>query len=160
MLNHNYLKIMLNCRPSAKAIIKGNEEYSQICGNVYFYETKDGVLLNVAVNGLPSTADICGSRVFGFHIHEGDSCTGNASDPFADTKTHYNPYKCNHPFHAGDLPPLFENNGTAFMAFVTRRFTVCEVLGRTILIHDMPDDFKSQPSGDSGIKIACGLICS
>ena len=52
---------------------------------------------------------------FGFHIHEGNACTGDAEDPFADTKGHYNPEKEEHPRHAGDLPPVLSNDGTAWM---------------------------------------------
>ena len=65
---------------------------------------------------------------------------------------------CEHPNHAGDLPPLFGNNGFALSLFLTNRFTVDEVIGRTIIIHDHPDDFTTQPSGNSGTKIACGVI--
>lgn len=154
----NYIKTILKHKPSAKAIINGSNDYPNIRGNVYFYETNDGVLLCANVTGLPHSTGKCNYRVFGFHIHEGISCTGNANDPFADAKTHYNPYDCPHPQHAGDLPPLFENQGNAFMVFLTQRFNVNEVIGRTIIIHDMPDDFVTQPSGDSGNKIACGII--
>lgn len=72
--------------------------------------------------------------------------------------THYNPKSCNHPEHAGDLPPLFENNGYAYISFLTNRFTVKEIIGKVIIIHDMPDDFTTNPSGKSGEKIACGKI--
>lgn len=46
----------------------------------------------------------------------------------------------------------------AMMIFYTDRFRPREILGRTLVIHDMPDDFRTQPSGNSGMKIACGLI--
>ena len=71
---------------------------------------------------------------------------------------HYNPQGCPHPYHAGDLPPLFGNQGYAFSAFVTDRFAVREIVEKTIIIHSKPDDFKTQPSGDSGEKMACGKI--
>lgn len=79
-------------------------------------------------------------------------------DPFADTMGHYNPNGCEHPYHAGDLPPLFGNNGIALSLFLTNQFSVNEVIGKTIVIHDHPDDFITQPSGNSGTKIACGVI--
>lgn len=154
----NYLKLMLKHKPSAKAIVNGSNKYPDINGVVCFYETNGGVLLCVNVIGLPHEPGKCNHRVFGFHIHEGMSCTGNAQDPFADAKTHYNPLDCPHPQHSGDLPPLFENQGHAFMVFLTQRFTVNEVMGRTVIIHDMSDDFVTQPSGNSGNKIACGVI--
>ena len=56
------------------------------------------------------------------------------------------------------MPPLFSNKGYAFMIFLTDRFKVDEIIGKTVIIHSMPDDFKTQPSGDSGMKIACGVI--
>ena len=44
--------------------------------------------------------------------------------------------------------------------FYTNRFVPEEIIGRTVVIHENPDDFKTQPSGDSGSKIACGEIKS
>ena len=46
----------------------------------------------------------------------------------------------------------------AFLAFITDRFTANEVIGKTVIIHDSPDDFTTQPSGNAGNKIACGII--
>ena len=56
------------------------------------------------------------------------------------------------------MPPLFWNNGYAFQMFLTDRFTVKEIIGKTVIIHDNADDFTTQPSGNSGEKIACGVI--
>jgi Cu-Zn family superoxide dismutase len=153
-----YLNTILGSRPGAKAMIKGGNEYPKIIGTINFYQTKDGVLLTAEVINLPHRDNTCTWGIFGFHIHEGGSCTGNTENPFADTKMHYNPKNCAHPHHAGDLPPLFENNGRAFMVFLTDRFTISEIIGKTIVIHISPDDFKSQPAGDAGKKIACGEI--
>lgn len=148
----------LRRRPDAHAILRGSEEYPELCGMVRFYQTGQGVLMLAEVRGLPQGSGPCGGRVFGFHIHEGDACTGNAADPFADTGGHENPGDCDHPHHAGDLPPLFENRGTALLLFLSHRFTVREVLGKTVIIHGQPDDFTTQPSGHTGEKIACGKI--
>ena len=76
----------------------------------------------------------------------------------SDAKAHYNPDNCEHPYHAGDMPPIFGNNGYAFSIFLTNRFWTDEIIGKTVIIHLQPDDFHSQPSGDSGAKIACGEI--
>ena len=110
------------------------------------------------VAGLPFEEGTCTEKIFGFHIHTGETCTGNEEDPFADTGLHYNPDSCPHPEHAGDLPPLFGNNGYALTMFYTNRFVPEEVIGHTVVIHDMPDDFHTQPAGDSGSKIACAEI--
>lgn len=63
-----------------------------------------------------------------------------------------------HPEHGGDLPPILSDKGTAWMMVYTTRFFTEEVVGKTVVIHDMPDDFRTQPSGNSGEKIACGQI--
>lgn len=148
----------LRRRPQAAAVITGGESHPTLSGTVRFYQTADGVLVCAEICGLPHSGQPCQSRVFGFHIHEGGSCTGSMADPFAGTMSHYNPGGCDHPHHAGDLPPLFENDGTALSLFLTDRFSVDDVLGRTVVIHDQPDDFTTQPSGNSGTKIACGVI--
>ena len=143
---------------NAKAHIKGGKKYPNIDGFVYFKETKNGVMLTAKINGLPTSKNKYKGRFFGFHIHNGVSCTGNAEDEFANAGTHYNPENCLHPFHQGDLPPLIENNGYAYMSVFLNKFKIKDIIGRVIIIHDMPDDFTSQPSGNSGTKIACGRI--
>lgn len=143
---------------NAKAEIKGGKKYPKIKGTVHFKETKEGVLVTAKIENLPQNDGKCGNRVFGFHIHEGESCSGNAQDEFANAKSHYNPNNCAHPHHAGDLPPLFENDGLAYMSVLTNRFKLKDIIGKVIILHDKPDDFTSQPSGNSGEKIACGKI--
>lgn len=142
----------------ATALVRGIPERPSIKGNVRFQQMNNGVLVTAQIFGLPHSDALCTGGIFGFHIHEGGSCTGNAVDPLADTKGHYNPNDCAHPYHAGDLPPLFENNGYAYLSVLTNRFTVREIIGHTVVIHSQPDDFTSQPSGNSGEKIACGVI--
>jgi len=149
---------ILRQRPHATAVVRGGSEYPEITGRVQFYQMRMGVLIAAEVFGLPAGRGTCESSVFGFHIHSGSTCSGNMQDPFADVMEHYNPDQCIHPQHAGDLPPLFGNNGYAFQVFLTNRFTVWEIIGKTVIIHDMPDDFRSQPGGDAGTKIACGQI--
>lgn len=144
----------------AKAHIKGSSKYPKIDGTVTFKEVKDGVLLTAKINGLPQSKAHCKGRFFGFHIHEGTSCTGNSEDEFANAKTHLNPTNCPHPFHIGDLPPLIENNGYSYMSVLINKFKIKDIIGKVIIIHDMPDDFTTQPSGNSGTKIACGKIAN
>lgn len=144
--------------PYAEAIMKGSSDCSELSGRVRFYRTQFGVLVAAEVFGLPTSTSECDNRVFGFHIHEGEECSGNSSDPFAGAMAHYNPHDCKHPHHTGDLPPLFENNGYTFNIFLTNRFEINEIIGKTVIIHSNPDDFTTQPSGASGSKIACGVI--
>ena len=54
--------------------------------------------------------------------------------------------------------PLMGNQGYAWLAFYDKRFSIPEILGRSVIIHAMPDDFRTQPSGDAGEKIGCGVI--
>ena len=147
-----------NYKPNSAADISGGENYPGIRGRVIFRQQKNGVLVTADIYGLPTGETGCDSGVFGFHIHEGEDCGSNGQEPFSNTKGHYNPGDCPHPYHAGDLPPLFENDGYAYMSFFTNRFTATEIIGRTVVIHLKPDDFHSQPSGNSGEKIACGVI--
>lgn len=143
--------------PQAISTISGNEIHKDIRGNMRLFQLDTGVLVAIELFGLP-TGKRCAHPIFALHIHEGESCMGNMNDAFAYAMTHYNPDNCEHPFHAGDLPPVFGNNGYAFQVFFTDRFSVKEVIGRTVIVHSRSDDFKTQPSGDSGQKIACGII--
>lgn len=130
----------------AKASIHGGKNYPNIHGVVTFKQTKAGTLVTAKIDGLPQSNTKCTNRFFGFHIHEGTSCSGTVNDEFANAKSHFNPTNCPHPFHLGDLPPLMENNGFAYMRVLARKLSLKEILGKVIILHDMPDDFTSQPS--------------
>ena len=139
-------------KPTAVAVIRGGDAAPDLVGEVSFYQKSDSVLVVARIANLPSNSE---SGFFGFHIHEGGSCTGA---DFADTGSHDHPTGMPHPRHAGDLPPLLISGGGACMAVETDRFRVADVVGKTVVIHSMPDDFVSQPSGNAGEKIACGVI--
>ena len=149
---------ILRSRPYAYASMDGNESFPQITGSVKFYPTQKGVLVAAEIIGLPKPTEECKKGIFGFHIHEGESCTGSERDPLSDTGAHYDADGCPHPYHSGDLPPLFGNDGYALSVFLTDRFTLDQVIGKTVVIHSGPDDFTTDPSGNSGTKIACGVI--
>lgn len=152
------LSKVLSNSPDAIAIIKGSKEYKTIIGTVYLYDTDMGVIVVTEVSGLSTSNEKCSDKFFAFHIHGGEDCSGTMEDPFSNAMSHYDPYNCPHPHHAGDLAPLLSCNGKSLSVFLTDRFTVDEVIGRTIVIHSNPDDFTTQPSGNSGEKIACGII--
>ncbi|MGN0985079.1 MAG: superoxide dismutase family protein [Candidatus Enterenecus sp.] len=139
-------------RPEAAACLTGGPEAPELSGSVYFYSTPGGVLVAADIRGLPRS-DAC--RFFAFHIHEGGDCGGEG---FAHTGGHFNPTGADHPEHAGDLPPLLGCGGRAFLAALTDQFRVRDILGRTVVIHSHSDDFHTQPSGNAGSKIACGVI--
>ena len=136
----------------AIARIRGSSIHPQIYGTVSFYQKNNGVLVVANINGLPKSNE---SGYFGFHIHEGESCEGSE---FEKTGSHYNPTKNDHPMHAGDLPSLLSVHQNAYLAVLTNRFSIRDIIGRTVVIHSKPDDFKTQPSGNAGEKIACGVI--
>lgn len=136
--------ILLHEEPEVFASLTGSSNYPSIRGAVCFYSLWQGTLVSICVTGLPYSDTACSERVFGFHLHEGD--------------VHYNPKNCMHPAHAGDFPVLFGNHGCALTAFYTERFYPEQAVGKTVVIHEMPDDFRTQPSGNSGEKIAAGKV--
>lgn len=145
----------LEFNPTATATVFGAAAYPDLRGTVTFTPVEWGVLIMADIRGLPVSRQSCVGKVFAFHIHEGADCGGN---DFSHSSKHYNPTNCPHPYHAGDLPPLFGNQGRAFLAVISNRFTIPEVIGRTVIIHENPDDFTTQPSGNGGAKIGCGII--
>ena len=154
---------VLRQKPSLVARLAGAPEYADIRGLVRFYNTPAGVLVAAEVYHLPNEPETDGQGVFAFHIHEGGPCEQPhapeaSGEAFSLVGTHYNPKQRPHPYHAGDMPPLFSNNGYAFQIFLTNRFTLGEIKGRTVIIHKNPDDFTTQPSGGAGEKLACGDI--
>ncbi len=117
-----------------------------ISGTVHFSQRRDGVLVSAHMEGLPASE----TDFFAFHIHEGRDCQTPG--------LHYDPVGVKHPLHAGDLPPLLRCGGKAYLSFLTDRFRLQAVIGRTVVIHGGSDDFHSQPSGNPGPMIACGEI--
>ena len=130
----------------ALAYIQGR---SGIRGTVRFSQRGNGTLVTARIYGLPPEG------FFALHIHQGTNCGGVE---YANTGSHFNPANLPHPKHAGDLPPLLSCHGRAYLSVLTDRFSTAEVIGRTVVIHSGPDDFTSQPAGNAGEKIACGLI--
>ena len=135
------------------AKIRGGAEVPKLSGCIRFYQQKGCVLIVAEIFGLPRENE---TGFFGFHIHQGESCSGT---DFSETGSHYNPVDQVHPKHAGDLPPLMCCRGNAYLAVKTDRFTVHDIIGKTVVIHSNPDDFHTQPAGNAGKKIACGVIC-
>lgn len=147
----------------AVASIHGSSKYPDIKGYVWFLELEDGVEVCAEINNLPAyrpkTATSPQIGPHGLHIHEGSTC-GDASgnNPFSAAGGHYNPTDQPHGNHVSDLPVLIPSDGRAQMCFFTNKFTIDEIIGKTIVIHESPDDYTTQPSGNSGARIACGKI--
>lgn len=150
-----FTDLLLRDHPDATAWIRGNTETSTLSGMVKFYHTiYGGVLVEAQIFGLPNV-DIPGSSNFyAMHIHESGDCSGH----FEHTGSHYNPADTIHPNHAGDMPPLLGSQGYAYSVFYDKRFTIPEIIGKSVIIHENPDDFTSQPADNAGKKIGCGEI--
>lgn len=155
MQNYNefYGVIMSRYVPGAVALVEGNTTHPNLSGQISFYDTMgEGILVTAEVFGLPEKENKSG--FFAMHIHENGDCTGS----FQNTGSHFNPEETLHPLHAGDFPLLLSNHGYAWMAFWDDRIELKEIIGRTVVIHGQRDDFQSQPAGDAGEKIGCGVI--
>lgn len=129
--------------------------YPGVRGVVNFYQTRwnVGLMVEVEFSGLPN--DVSNApRFLGMHIHENGTCENN----FANAGMHYNPTMAAHPYHLGDLPPLLNSNGYAYMVFYDGLLSLSDVVNRSFIIHEKRDVFTTQPAGDSGNKIACGVI--
>lgn len=154
MVNHPYL---------AMAQIQGGPQAPQIRGMAYFKDNLWGTEVYLIVYGLPAyqpaqnRAQPVGPH--GFHIHEFGNCQiGNPDNPFQAAGGHWNPTNQPHGNHAGDFPVIFSNNGFARMSFFTNKFKVKDAIGKSIIIHQNPDDYRTQPAGNSGKRLACGVI--
>lgn len=150
-----WIRLLQKNRPQAVAWIQGNEENPQLSGLVKFYTTLyGGVLVEAEIFGLPNIDTGHASDFYAMHIHE----KGDCSEEFANTGGHYNPAGLPHPDHAGDMLPLMGNQGYAYTVFYDKRFTVSQIIGKSVIIHGGKDDFSSQPAGNAGEKIGCGVI--
>ena len=133
---------------------QGNE----VRGTVYFTKVADGVRIDGEVTGLKP-----GSH--GFHIHEKGDCS--APDA-ASAGGHYNPTKMPHGSpssaerHMGDFGNIEANSaGVARFSRIDRSATVegpNSIIGHGVIVHADPDDLKSQPAGNAGKRVACGVI--
>ncbi len=151
-----------NMSQMAIANIKGGPLAPDIKGVVTFKEVYGGTMVSANISGLPEyqpaqNGDPIGPH--GFHIHENGVCRiGDPADPFQAAGEHWNPTNEPHGNHVGDFPVLFSNNGRAIMSFFTNKFKPQDAIGKSIIIHQNPDDYRTQPAGDAGKRLACGLI--
>lgn len=147
----------------AIAYVFGGPLAPDISGTVKFVPVEGGTMVHVDIKGLPDFEPAVNNNVqigpHGFHIHEVGSCSiGDRESPFMGAGDHFNPTNQPHGNHAGDFPVLFSNNGKAKMSFFTNKFKVEDVIGRAVIIHQSPDDYKTQPAGNAGKRLACGVI--
>lgn len=129
-------------------------------GTVMFHQQGEQVMLHARVEGLKP------GQEHGFHIHEKGDCS---SGDGMSTGGHFNPGAKPHgahdsaEHHAGDLPALkADAQGRVDAKFMLGGIAVgsgaADVVGKGLIVHAMPDDYKTQPTGNSGARIACGVI--
>lgn len=136
-------------RSSTLAIMKGSRKYPNIIGTVSFRPHMNGSWVSANIAGLPN-------GFLGFHLHEKGDCS--KEDDFESAGKHYNPTDAEHPNHAGDFPVLLSNDGIAQSEFYTDRITPQEAVEKTVIVHSSPDDFRTDPAGRAGDRIACGVV--
>lgn len=128
-------------------------------GTVTFTPNGDKVRVNAKVTGLAAGGH-------GFHIHEKGDCSAadatSAGGHFnPSNKPHGNPATGEH--HGGDMPMLqADASGNATLDATLDTITIGSgpngIVGRAVVVHKDPDDFKTQPTGNSGARVACGVI--
>ena len=142
-------------------------------GTVRFEGNDDGTKVKVVVHGITVGLD----DFHGLHIHANEP-RGTCTPPFTDAGGHWNPGGATHGHHAGDLPSLLvQADRTGRATTVTRRFDPDDIKGKAVILHAGPDNFANIPvrygigtppvpgpdaatlaTGDSGERIACGII--
>lgn len=154
-----------NDSPYRKAVayVEGGPIAPDIQGIMIFTDVPGGTEIFAEVYGLPQYTPALGDNApispFGFHIHENGTCeVGDEANPFTAAGQHWNPTNQPHGNHAGDFPVLFSNSGYDRIILFTDKFKIPQIIGKTVIIHENPDDYRTQPSGDSGRRLACGII--
>ncbi len=127
-------------------------------GVVTFKTVETGTLVNADLRGLGP------NQTHGFHIHENGICEGD----FESAGDHFNPTGLPHgspgeETHAGDLGNVTSDaEGNANYSYVSQQFTVDAtsngIIGKTVILHSGEDDLKTQPAGDAGWRMGCGVI--
>ena len=129
-------------------------------GRAVLTEAKTGVLIELDVSGLPV------NRWVAFHIHENDRCDHRHG--FESAGGHFNPTKAEHGLlaangpHAGDMPNQYVDQYGKLRAQVFNSMVTLngqnDIRGRTLMIHAELDDYRSQPVGGAGKRLACAVI--
>jgi Cu-Zn family superoxide dismutase len=132
---------------------------NKVSGTVTFTPAADGVRVHAEITGLTPGKH-------GFHVHEfGDCSAADASSAGA----HFNPTNQPHAGpdaaarHEGDMGNVeADGSGNAKLDYVDHQISLTNdakpVIGRSVVVHTKPDDLKTQPTGDSGARVACGVI--
>jgi superoxide dismutase, Cu-Zn family len=129
-------------------------------GMVTFAQRADRVVITANITGLPPNSE------HGFHVHERGDCSAPDASSAGD---HFNPFRMPHGSHmaterhVGDMPNLSADaKGNARYRAELSTMNVASgsgaIVDKSVVIHRDPDDYQSQPSGNAGARIACGVI--
>jgi Cu-Zn family superoxide dismutase len=138
------------------AMAKLHNAEGEYIGVAIFTQLKDdSVQVHVTVRGLTP-------GLHGVHIHAIGACSPN----FGAAGSHFNPTGALHPHHAGDLGNIVAgSNGVALLSLTTTSVTLTDgslslhdADGSALIIHEGPDDLHTNPTGNSGGRVACGVI--
>jgi len=153
----------IGAEPSLVAHAQLKDQKGDHLGTADLMETRGGLLVKLALQNIKS-----GQHAV--HLHE----VGRCEPPFTTAGAHFNPDHHKHGMlvgegHAGDLPNLHvSDSGQLEVEFVTKMTTLeqgksnslLDQDGSSVVIHATADDYQSDPAGDSGDRIACGVIPS
>lgn len=144
--------------PTAVAKLEPTKD-STTSGTVMFQQRGNGVHVVATIRGLAPNQE------HGFHVHEKGDCS---SGDGMSAGGHYNPDNQPHgpqsaPHHAGDMPSLkADASGNAKAMFDLAGVSVAagpkSLVGRGLIVHKDPDDYKTQPTGNAGARLACAVI--
>lgn len=136
-------------------------EGNQVRGLVMFHAMANHLMVHAKLSGLKPNAE------HGFHVHDIGSC---ASTDGSSAGGHFNPDGQPHgpqaaAHHAGDLPALkADANGRVDQKFTLMGPTLGDgpksLVGRSVIVHAQADDYATQPTGNSGARVACGVIAA
>jgi superoxide dismutase, Cu-Zn family len=145
--------------PSAMAVLSSTDG-SSVRGVVTFVRTNEVTLVQVNLTGFKPNS------MHGMHIHESGDCTSRDG---SSAGGHFNPTSSDHggpnspPRHSGDLGNITaDSKGQIYSSFkiddVAFGTGQDSIIGRGLVVHADTDDLKSQPAGNSGARLACGMI--
>jgi Cu-Zn family superoxide dismutase len=147
---------------SATATLQGAPTDTDFKGTITFTPEGSGVKVVAHLEGVDADG------MHGFHVHETGECThGEGAKHFTSAGGHFNPGGAEHacpptePRHAGDLGNIEVKGGTGDLEETSTLLSLSgpnSVVGKAIILHAKADDCKTQPTGDAGDRLACGVV--
>lgn len=147
---------------TATATLAGAPGDADFQGTITFTPEGNGVRVSAQLSGVDQDG------THGFHVHETGECThGEGSKHFTTAGGHFNPAGVEHacpptePRHAGDLGNIEVTSGSGSVETTTTLLSLSgpnSVAGKAIILHAKADDCKTQPTGDAGDRLACGVV--